>query len=186
MGADFWKAGSSGPYGGPRGEVFFGKALRRWEKGLGKVLVGLGLLFLCVIPTPVIKISHHDGTPWIGQKVLPGQEVITVYTHSVERTEVRDTYRVVGGVLWAWETWTKSHNAGLPTETGMWGRYFLQGPWQVYQGCHASYRRIVWRVGNEILGRNIVMIPPGEEVKAFLLFLGVWMVVTVSWGWGPF
>ncbi len=148
---------------------------------LGRTVVFLTVAFLCFLPVPVVSVLRENGTLWMQHKALPGQEVVTIYTHSVERTEVRDLYLVTGGALWAWETWTKSQNAGLPTETGLWGRYLFRSPWQVYQGSRTSFRRIVWRVGNGFFGKNVLIIPPDVEEKVFLSLPDQRLIFAVSW-----
>ena len=167
-------------------KTFAGGGLSPLAPFLRRALFLLAVIFLGTLPVPAVQILRQDGKLWVDRKVLPGQEIVTVYTHSVEQTEVRDVIRVSGGALWTWETWTKSQNAGLPTDTGLWGRYFFRDQWQIYQGMRTSSRRVLWRVGDAFFGKNIVEIPPDFEEKVFLSFPGQRLLCTVSWRPGLF
>jgi len=84
-----------------------------------------------------------------------GQECGTGYIHSVQRTPVLDVYRIIGGRIWSWREYTQSHNAGLPFQAPAFGRFRLHAPWMATEGGRQAWPRIVLRVGDAELGRNV-------------------------------
>ena len=98
---------------------------------------------------------HGAPPPPVFQETAPlGQEVWTQYIHSVERTPVLDCYRVVNGRIWSWREYVRSHNAGLPFQKPVFGRFVMDAPWMIVEGGRHAWERLALRVGNAELGRN--------------------------------
>jgi len=85
-----------------------------------------------------------------------GQEFWTGYIHSVQRTPVLDLYRIVNGRIWSWREYVQSHNAGLPFQAPACGRFYRQDLWMVIEGGRQAWGRLVLRVGDAKLGRNVL------------------------------
>ena len=120
-------------------------------------LFGLSLLFWPVDGL-IVRSYAPDRTvePPVFVALAPlGQEFGTGFIHSVQRTPVLDVYRIAGGRIWLWREYVQSHNAGLPFQAPAFGRFRLQYPWMVIEGGRQAWPRIVLRVGNAELGRNV-------------------------------
>jgi hypothetical protein len=116
-------------------------------------LVGLGATALCFWPTDVLTLRSPEG-PIFSTRAAPGQSYRTRYIHSVQLTPVVDVYRILQGRIWQWQEWIRSHNAGLPSLAPQKGRFVSSPPWMVVEGGRVSWRALVYRVGNDSLGRN--------------------------------
>lgn len=171
-------------------EIFVGgaSALTLFGRSLVRRLCWWIVFVVLGSPVPSLCVFRSDGSLWKSWTMHPGQSVVTEYRHSVEQTQVRDTFRVVGGGLWSWETVTRSQNAGLPVDAGLWGRYRFQERQQLFQGMRQRFRNIVWRIGRGDLGRNILKLPDiGWEETVFLTCPGERLKISVVWrilGWG--
>jgi hypothetical protein len=89
------------------------------------LLVAVTLAFACVgvatatggfSPTePVLVVTADDGSELLATPVDEGTEVTVAYTHSVEKTPVRDVYEVRNGTLVMTRMEFRSYGAGLPS-----------------------------------------------------------------------
>ena len=138
----------------------------KWKIALSAVLFGLSLVFwpvdrLAVRPfAPDLPLE----SPVFAAPAPLGQEFGTGYIHSVQRTPVLDVYRITGGRIWSWREYTQSHNAGLPFQAPASGRFRLQPPWMAVEGGRQAWPRIVLRVGDAELGRNVFVWERGADV----------------------
>ncbi|HCR38629.1 MAG TPA: hypothetical protein DIV80_04035 [Synergistaceae bacterium] len=123
------------------------------------------LLFLIFTPVWVLTVSD-GGRKILSRPSLLGYPFITRYIHSVEKTPVEDEYRVVGGRIWGWEERVVSQNAGLPIVVPRNGRLIVDGEWFRFRGGRSSWDRFYYRVGDERLGRNTLILP--LEIPAIL------------------
>lgn len=80
----------------------------------------LGLLFVAGVAgigaQPVLVVEDDDGTDLLAVPVEDGTVVTLEYTHSVEKTDVRDVYEVRSGRLVIVQMEFRSYGAGLPSE----------------------------------------------------------------------
>lgn len=134
-------------------------------KKLFKVLGGLSLVFLLLGPVDVLEISGHgEGTMPLLRRVCPlGDALVTVYIHSVQKTPVEDEYLLRDGRLLQWEERFVSHNAGLPVDVPPNARFFVTRDWMVIRGGRTALDRLVYRVGTEDLGRNVLVFSDGRQ-----------------------
>lgn len=83
------------------------------------VAIGLTLATAVVVPglatAQVVVVETADGTELVSVPAEDGTEVTIEYTHSVERTPVRDVYVVDDGDLVMDRTEFRSFGAGLPS-----------------------------------------------------------------------
>jgi hypothetical protein len=78
---------------------------------------------------------------------------------------------VAGGRIRQWEERVRSHNAGLPAEAPLNGRFIPGKDWMAVRGGGASFISIRYRVGDSCSGRNMLIID-GEEIELFRLYPG--------------
>ncbi|MDR3254083.1 MAG: DUF1850 domain-containing protein [Synergistaceae bacterium] len=154
------------------------------EKNL--ILVARGALaLLCLfflvpeMPVNYLSISGPDGVLFAAP-VPHGGAFFTTYIHSVQKTPVVDEYRIADGKIWGWEELVHSHGAGLPFSAPEHGRFVVAPPGMIVQGGRRAEERIVYRVGNETLGRNLWRLPPFEEVWAYERFPGARVFIESS------
>ncbi|HRS48346.1 MAG: DUF1850 domain-containing protein [Thermovirgaceae bacterium] len=121
-------------------------------------------LFMACAPVWNLEISSGEGV-LLSSPMPVGFPFTTRYIHSVEKTPVEDDYRVVGGMIWAWEERVVSHNAGLPVVTPRNGRLVSDGEWFRFRGGRNRWGRFYYRVGDERLGRNILLLPGRSPVS---------------------
>lgn len=87
----------------------------RWRFGVA--IVGLALVLALTVPVGqqhVLVVTDESGDKVITAPVSPGDTVVLEYTHSVEKTTVRDVYAVRPGGLVMTEMEFQSYGAGLP------------------------------------------------------------------------
>lgn len=98
-----------------------------------------------VFPVHVLEVkSAHTGQRVLFQKVKPGDTFVLSFVHSVEKSTVRDNFRVDDTYrIVLYETEFTSLNAGLPAvkafgETLIWedGRYRMRGMHRVFHDLH--------------------------------------------------
>ena len=123
------------------------------------LLPALFLLALLWRPVDVFVMRappppRGDASP-VFEAIAPlGQEVWTQYLHSVQLTPVLDCYRILNGRIWSWREYVRSHNAGLPFQKPLFGRFIMDAPWMIVEGGRQAWERLALRVGNAELGRN--------------------------------
>jgi hypothetical protein len=132
----------------------------------------LSFLFCCLCPSNRVEFVGEDGRVVLSFPVYPGESFSTEYIHSVQLCPVVDVYRVVGGALRLWEERTQSTNAGLPTEAPRNGRFLYQAPWYRYIGGGRAFDSIRLRVGDGEMGRNVLTLPSGRQVRLYERFAG--------------
>jgi hypothetical protein len=120
--------------------------------------------------SPVQPVQKEE-PPLFALPMPLGREFGTGYIHSVQRTPVLDAYRIVNGRLWSWREYTQSHNAGLPFQAPAFGRFrMLRRPWMAVEGGRQAWPRIVLRVGNAELGRNVLAWERGSDMARMDLY----------------
>lgn len=137
-------------------------------------LVVLCLLAAFLWPVDVLEIRRVSSKETeegllFAVPVPLGHDVRTRMIHSVQQTPVEDVYRIQEGRIWNWQERVMSHNAGLPSLSPPRGRFFSDPPWMVFEGGGASWPALLYRVGNEELGRNICFLPFGRELPLWRL-----------------
>jgi hypothetical protein len=110
-----------------------------------------------------------------------GYPFLTVYTHSLQLTPVKDDYRFVGGRIWGWEEWTQSHNAGLPSALPPGMRVILSPPWMINRGGRFAHDVIYYRVGTRVFGQNLWFFGPWGEIRIFEKYPSYRMELRASW-----
>jgi len=133
-------------------------------------LFGLSLLFWPVDGLVVRPFGPSAEPPLFAAPAPLGQEFMTGYIHSLQRTPVLDAYRIAGGRIWSWREYSQSHNAGLPFQAPAFGRFHIQDPWMVFEGGRHAWPNIVLRVGNAELGRNVFAWEHGKGVTRIDLY----------------
>ena len=127
-----------------------------------------------------LKVVDSEGLVFY-ETVLPAfVSFDTSYIHSVEQTEVQDTYVVTCGKMWSWEERTKSLKAGMPQQAPRCGRFFMTNDWLVYQGGRLPWNKFYYRIGNAILGRNKASFPYLKEKKLYEIFPNKRIVIAVE------
>lgn len=116
-------------------------------------------------PLDALEIREHATDGGSGMVVahtpaLLGRTVANTIIHSVQLTPVIDEYRIHEGRIWAWRETIQSHNAGLPSLKPERGRFVVDSPWMIVEGGGQSWKRIVYRVGTEEFGRNVLCLSP--------------------------
>ena len=129
------------------------------------------LVCCCIVLIPNMPVNclelSSGGEVLFAAPLSMGTSFTTVYIHSVQLTPVVDEYKIVKGKIWGWEERIKSHNAGLPFSAPPNGRFLVEPSWMIVQGGRLVQDRIVYRVGDEKLGRNTWSLPPFEMVKIY-------------------
>jgi hypothetical protein len=138
-------------------------------------------LFIPCLNVNYLEIRHGDDV-LLASPVSFGAPFSTSYIHSVQLTPVIDEYRILGRHIWSWEERVQSHNAGLPFDAPVYGRFIMNPPWMIVRGGRMSTAGIAYRVGTEIFGQNRWSLPPFEEIAAYKMYPGlrVDIVVTVK------
>lgn len=89
----------------------------------------------------VLVVTDDDGDELLVTPVADDAEVVVAYTHSVERTDVRDVYVVRDGKLVMTRMEFSSYGAGLPSTvpvTRSGDRYVYEPPEQEYDPLRIS------------------------------------------------
>ncbi len=137
------------------------------KKWILTALLGSLLVYSAAVSLPALVLRDSSGKILQSFYLSPGDFFTLRYIHSVEKTPVEDEYRSVGGRIRLWEERTVSHNAGLPTEAPPNGRFIMGKNWMHVRGGGASFPFFRYRVGNEILGRNILLLSGGKKLDLF-------------------
>jgi hypothetical protein len=123
------------------------------------VAVLAAALLLAELPVNYLAITG-DGV-LLASPVPNGFPFTTAYVHSVEKTPVIDLYRIIGGKIWAWEEYVRSHNAGLPFDAPEHGAFIMaDSGWMTVRGGRRAMESIAYRVGNADIGQNKWRLPP--------------------------
>ncbi|MDN5367936.1 MAG: hypothetical protein PWP05_651 [Thermovirga sp.] len=123
-------------------------------------LISTVLVFFIFVPIPSVKILVGDRV-WFKVPVALGGKFETLYEHSVQKTPVIDEYVISCGRIWQWQERVKSHNAGLPFEVPRNGKFLATNGWFYFRGGRWNWNRFFLRVGNDILGKNIIVFGDG-------------------------
>lgn len=118
--------------------------------------LSLFLLYFSSVEVPVLGLEADDGSIKNRYIVPLGFSFETGYVHSLELTQVEDLYVPADGFIWLWEERVKSHNAGLPTEPWANGFFLSDRDWMRFFGGRQKNRTYAIRIGNPILGRNVI------------------------------
>ena len=146
------------------------------------LLLSLPILFLTAAAgwrVDVFQLEGPEGKLIFQSPVSLGHRFTTRYIHSVELTPVEDEYKVAGGLLWTWEERVRSTNAGLPFDRPRYGRFIDTGEWMIFQGGRMAWKEYYYRIGNNKIGRNQVMLEPFGRRNFFELFAGERLVVRI-------
>ncbi len=143
-------------------------------------LFGLSMFVVKWWQLDTLKISDNSGKTYYETSLPSFVTFDTSYKHSVEQTEVQDTYVVTCGKMWSWEERTKSLKAGMPQQAPRCGRFFMTKDWLVYQGGRISWNKFYYRIGNECLGKNKAHLPYLAEKKLYKIVPNKRLVVTVQ------
>ncbi|MDR0379311.1 MAG: DUF1850 domain-containing protein [Candidatus Accumulibacter sp.] len=138
-------------------------ARKKWIHAFLLFALALPALFLRPVDALTIRFAPSAAASEPPERETPlfvaiaplGQEFSTEYIHSVQRTPVRDIYRIVGERIWSWQERVQSHNAGLPFARPPSGRFYAAPPWMIFEGGRQAWESIFLRVGNAELGRNL-------------------------------
>jgi hypothetical protein len=126
-------------------------------------------VYIFSVSSCFLTVQDADGKVVFSRSAPTGFSFILRYIHSVEQTPVEGEYRIVGGCIRQWEERVRSHNAGLPADAPRNGRFFSGEDWMHVQGGRAVFPSIRYRVGNSILGRNVLALA-GEEIELYKLY----------------
>jgi len=118
------------------------------------------LVFLIFVPIPSVEILV-GGRLWFKVPVALGAKFETSYEHSVQKTPVIDEYVISCGRIWQWQERVKSHNAGLPFEVPRNGKFLTTNEWFYFRGGRWNWSCFFLRVGNDILGKNVIVFGDG-------------------------
>ena len=148
--------------------------LNKISKNFLKVLAGLSLAVLLMGPVDVLEISAQgEKTGPLFRAVCPiGTPLVTRYIHSVQKTPVEDEYLLLAGQIIQWEERFVSHNAGLPVDVLPNARFFTTPEWMVIRGGRTALDQLVYRVGTEALGRNVLLFPGWRKWPLYRMYPG--------------
>ena len=130
----------------------------------------LSLLFCFVCPVSGVSVFTDDGKKAFSFTAYLGSPFSTGYIHSVQLCPVVDVFYVQEGAIWLWEERTQSTNAGLPTEAPRLGKFMHAAPWYRYLGGRRAFHSFRLRVGDSLLGRNVLQLPNRRKIFLFELF----------------
>jgi hypothetical protein len=134
------------------------------------LLLGLAVVGLWPVDVLVVR-TGEDGTA--KEYPMPlGRVFATRYLHSVQLSPVEDVYMVRDGLVRQWRGKVQSQNAGLPTVLPERTRFYLEGPWLVFEGRLPVLEELVLRVGDAVLGRNRLRVGAGEWEALYESFAG--------------
>ncbi|MDR1137146.1 MAG: DUF1850 domain-containing protein [Synergistaceae bacterium] len=123
---------------------------------------------LCIMSMPVNYLTVTGrGEILFSCPVPNGYPFLTVYTHSLQLTSVKDDYRFVSGKMWGWEEWTQSHNAGLPSVLSPGMKVIVSQPWMINRGGRIGHNLIYYRIGSRLFGQNVWFFEPWGEIRIF-------------------
>ncbi len=106
---------------------------RSWLFGALAGLVGVGAIAGATTTEQTLVVTDTTGTDLLTVPVSTGTELVVAYTHSVERTLVRDIYIVENGGFIMTRMEFSSFGAGLPAQADVTvedGRYVYEPPEQ--------------------------------------------------------
>ncbi|MDR3176547.1 MAG: DUF1850 domain-containing protein [Desulfovibrio sp.] len=134
------------------------------------LLLGLAALWLWPVDVLVVRTGEAGIAR---EELMPlGRVFATRYLHSVQLSPVEDVYVVRDGLVRQWRGKVQSQNAGLPTVLPERTRFYLEGPWLVFEGRLPALGELVLRVGDAVLGRNCLRIGGGEWEALYEAFAG--------------
>jgi len=137
------------------------------------ILFIFALYLAAVLFTPVYQLSISSGGKLLfSYPVASLQMLHTGYIHSVQLTPVEDDYRIVDSRLWLWEERIVSHNAGLPFEAPVNGRFFSDDKWMYVRGGRYNWSKVNLRVGSSDLGKNWMELDPFSKVDLYKILPG--------------
>lgn len=136
-----------------------------------KIYLTILLMALIVFLFPFIKVlaakdfkADNDLKIW---RVKKGDEFTIVYTHSVEKSPVTETYKIDGKEIILLETTFKSFGAGLPATTP-YKFEIVDDTFRVYD-IDEKMEEVIYRTGAEIANHKIII---GDKEYSFLSFSG--------------
>lgn len=138
--------------------------IKKWIVAL--LLLSIAI-FSAAFPLPALILRDSSGAILYKLYISPGDSFILSFIHSVENTPVEDEYRGVNGRIRLWEERTVSHNAGLPSEAPRNGRFIMGPDWMHVRGGGQSLSLMRYRVGNERLGRNVLIFSEKNKILLF-------------------
>lgn len=141
-------------------------------KGCILIAIFFSLAVLAVASPVDVFIIADPETIIYSRPAAVGGRFMTRYVHSIEKTSVEDDYRIVGERIWSWEERVVSQNAGMPIVTPRNGRLIVDEEWFRFRGGRLSWSELFYRVGNEALGMNeLIVFPPcSGKYELFGLF----------------
>ncbi len=143
-------------------------------KWIWRLLAVLALVVFLLGPVDILEIYGvaDDTSPLFCIPMPLPDSVVSVYIHSVQKTPVEDVYYMRGGCLWQWEERFISHNAGLPVESPPNACFLKTAEWMIIRGGRLALENLVYRVGSESLGRNLLIFPNNEECALYTMYPG--------------
>ncbi len=122
----------------------------------GKVLIPFLLLvlilFFFIYPTGVLEITDSSSRTLA---LFPLGEFSVIYTHSVEKTDVRENYRIQAGEIILTDTWFYSYGAGLPATTEYDFEITPQG-FHIYN-INKGFEEVIYRTGKKIAEHRLLV-----------------------------
>lgn len=119
---------------------------------LSFLLLSLLLSFFFVYPVSVLRLSDSQGNTLA---IFPPEDFSVIYTHSVERTDVKESYHIQGDYILLTDTWFSSYGAGLPATTQYDFEISPQG-FHIYN-INKSFEEVVYRTGQKIAQHRLVI-----------------------------
>jgi hypothetical protein len=135
-------------------------------------LLLLGLAGVGLWPVDFLVVGAGEGGIAREELMPLGRVFATRYLHSVQLSPVEDVYMVRDGLVRQWRGKVQSQNAGLPTVLPERTRFYLEGPWLVFEGRLPALKELVLRVGDVDLGRNLLRVGAGEWEEIYETFAG--------------
>ena len=122
------------------------------------ILLGCSIIMLCISfllwPVDRLIVLTPNEQPVFVKMAPLGYSFQTSMIHSVQRTPVEDTYKIIDNTIWNWQEKVQSHNAGLPSVALEYGATYYDFPWMIIQGGRFKHDVIYYRVGSDVFGFN--------------------------------
>lgn len=147
-----------------------------------RTLFLLVAVFFLTVQVPFLVVHNRSGTLFYKRPIGVGDIFVLRYIHSVEQTPVEDEYRISGGKIWQWEERIRSHNAGLPTEAPLNGRFISGHEWMHVRGGRSTFPNFRYRVGNDFLGKNVLIVSHTRVFPLYQMVPGSLIFFSVEWG----
>jgi len=129
--------------------------LRRLKFTIWFLLALSCFAFIFFVPIQTVEVKVANSL-WLRIPVSVGGRFETLYVHSVQKTPVIDEYVISCGRIWQWQEKVKSHNAGLPFGVPRNGKFIASDEWFYFRGGRFNWNVFFLRVGNHILGKNVI------------------------------